>query len=134
MLFEQLIALGVYVGGGLSNLPFENQIGVLEQYRDGFIQHFLLFSAGAVQYEISHTLLQVQAARVANADACAPELVAAQMCVHVFQAIVPRVAAPLFDFNLPWQQIKLVMGDQNLPDVPIETTAPSSAAILPPVP
>ncbi|CFU01353.1 Uncharacterised protein [Bordetella pertussis] len=78
------------------------------------IDLLLFFAARRVQDEVGDLLRQAEAAGMADADAQAPEIGAAQRGLDVFQAIVAGVAAALLDLDLPRQEVEFVMQHQHL--------------------
>ncbi|KAG1238572.1 hypothetical protein G6F68_018753 [Rhizopus microsporus] len=67
-----------------------------------------------MQHEVRHLLGQIQGARMADADAQAPEVGTAQHCLNILQAIVAGMAAALLELHLARQQVQFVMQHQHL--------------------
>ncbi|MNT08558.1 hypothetical protein D3C72_1433040 [compost metagenome] len=67
-----------------------------------------------MQDEVGHLLRQAERARMADADAQAPEIGTAQRGLNVLQAIVPGVSAALLELNLARHQVQFVVQHQHL--------------------
>ena len=100
----------------------QKTIEVLDQIVYAVINRQLVVRVGTVQDKIGHALCEVEAARVAYAQACSPEFGTAQVGVYVFEAIVAGMAPALLDFQLPGQQIELVVGNQDFVCLQFEET------------
>jgi hypothetical protein len=70
------------------------------------------FLARLVQHEIGHLLRQAEGARVADADAQAPEVRRAELGLDVLQAVVAAVAAALLQADAARRQVEFVVDDQ----------------------
>ena len=66
--------------------------------------------ARRVEHEVGHVFL---VARMADADAQAPEIRRAELRDDVPQAVVARMAAAVLDFHRPRRQVELVVRDQD---------------------
>ena len=66
----------------------------------GMLDIWQFFLARLVQHEIGYRLRQAEGARVADADAQAPEIGCAEPGLDVLQAVVPAVAAALLEANI----------------------------------
>src|SRR5574343_1057442 len=82
--------------------------------RQGVFDIRQFFLARLVQYEVDDLLRQVQRARMADAEAQAPEIRCPELGLDVLQAVVAAIAATLLETDASRRQIELVVDDQDL--------------------
>ena len=82
---------------------------------NGHFNRVLFVTAWTLQYPIGDRLLRAQrVTRMSDADAYAPIVAGAQLCLNIAQTIVPGVTAAEFEFDVTGVKIKLVVCDENL--------------------
>ena len=75
------------------------------------LDRLALLGRGLAQHVVDDLGLH---ARVADAEAQAPVVGAAELGLDVLQAVVSRVAAAELELGLAGQQVELVVGDEDL--------------------
>src|SRR5690606_38976630 len=72
------------------------------------------FAAWRIEHKCGDFLCQPQCARMANADAQAPEVRAGKDGLDIAKTVMARMPAPLLELDLPRQEIEFVVYDQHL--------------------
>ena len=75
------------------------------------VRHFFL--ARRVQHEVYNLLRQIEGARMADAEAQAPEIRGAELGLDVLQAVVPAIAATLFQADAAGRQVEFIVNDED---------------------
>ncbi len=96
--------------GGLVHFAFEQLGQSLEGAFNTLVDCNALVQHRLFEYPGHHFGFD---AGVANTQAKSPVLVRTQLCVDVPQAVVTGVAAAKFKFRLAWNDVHIVMHDQN---------------------
>jgi len=101
------------------HVAVQHQVQRRDRLRDALLDQRAVLDRGALQHVVDDLGLD---ARVADAQAQAPEIGACELRLNVAQSVVPGVAATELHLDLAGQQIEFVVGDQHVAGRDLEET------------